>query len=450
MQRIPEGGIMFTSDWHCGLQSNGHSRDEEIQTVLNNIVNKARELRPFAVVVAGDLTDSPRYPGMTTASMVGGTLVALADTGATVYVVKGNHDWEGISLFGLSNKNNVRVIMTPQAVEISPNQYLIAVPHLRRHELGDLTYDDIIKNLHDSLPAGADCIAVVHAALDGTIPDIKEDCVTRKAMNCGISHMYLGHIHQHKSLRNNIYYTGSIIRNTFGELKEHSGLWYMQNGEVYDIPIDGARKMHEVIFETPEAVGNGCLESAINDILTKDKDALIKVHIIGGSVYQEQIEDIVQCVETEYTEKKYNIIAYDYNKKKNVEPVKVNQEFEKKSAVDIAKKISASDLWREYCIDKLNTDNTISNKDAHIITECGQALMTNDTPENIWAALKNGQFDKIAEKDKTMESILPPVVPVKTKDDTKEIEKSAPVQTGYGQTLLGFGTINDDDMEIII
>lgn len=68
------GGTLFTSDWHCGLSLKGKSRDEEIAEVLNDLTDKAVALAPKSIVVAGDLSESFRYPGSVPSKMIGRAL----------------------------------------------------------------------------------------------------------------------------------------------------------------------------------------------------------------------------------------------------------------------------------------------------------------------------------------------------------------------------------------
>ena len=39
------GGVLLTSDWHCGLTLRGTVRDEEIKRVLDDLVDKTVQIR---------------------------------------------------------------------------------------------------------------------------------------------------------------------------------------------------------------------------------------------------------------------------------------------------------------------------------------------------------------------------------------------------------------------
>ncbi|HET6259012.1 MAG TPA: exonuclease subunit SbcD, partial [Pseudonocardia sp.] len=50
--------LLHTSDWHVGKTLKGHSRLDEQEQVLREIVGIAREHEVDAVLVAGDLYDT--------------------------------------------------------------------------------------------------------------------------------------------------------------------------------------------------------------------------------------------------------------------------------------------------------------------------------------------------------------------------------------------------------
>lgn len=83
--------VLHTSDWHVGRAIRGRSREAEHQDVLAEIVEIARVREVDAVVVAGDLFDSGS-PSAQAETIVYSTLLQLADGGAQVLIIPGNHD----------------------------------------------------------------------------------------------------------------------------------------------------------------------------------------------------------------------------------------------------------------------------------------------------------------------------------------------------------------------
>ncbi|MFH8789106.1 metallophosphoesterase family protein [Streptomyces roseoverticillatus] len=85
--------LLHTSDWHLGRTLYRHSRDEDFDAVLAEIVAIARESRPDLIVHSGDLFDSSR-PSWQELMRAMRALDQLATVAPTV-VLAGNHDSPG-------------------------------------------------------------------------------------------------------------------------------------------------------------------------------------------------------------------------------------------------------------------------------------------------------------------------------------------------------------------
>jgi DNA repair protein SbcD/Mre11 len=83
--------LLHTADWHVGRTMRGRSRADEHVAVLAEIAAVAGRERVDVVLVAGDVFDSAA-PTAEAERIVYRALLDLADTGATVVVVAGNHD----------------------------------------------------------------------------------------------------------------------------------------------------------------------------------------------------------------------------------------------------------------------------------------------------------------------------------------------------------------------
>jgi exonuclease SbcD len=83
--------LLHTSDWHVGKTIRGRSRADEHRTVLGEIVSLAAENSVDLVLVAGDLFETAS-PSSEAEGIVYRALLELADTGAHVAVIAGNHD----------------------------------------------------------------------------------------------------------------------------------------------------------------------------------------------------------------------------------------------------------------------------------------------------------------------------------------------------------------------
>jgi exonuclease SbcD len=83
--------VLHTSDWHVGKLIRGRSRADEHQAVLDEIVGLVGEHAVDLVLVGGDLFEHAA-PTPDSDEIVYSTLLALADAGAAVVVITGNHD----------------------------------------------------------------------------------------------------------------------------------------------------------------------------------------------------------------------------------------------------------------------------------------------------------------------------------------------------------------------
>lgn len=83
--------LLHTSDWHVGKQIRGRSRADEHRAVLAEIAGVAEAEAVDLVLVAGDLFETAA-PTPEAETIVYEALLALADTGAHVVAVAGNHD----------------------------------------------------------------------------------------------------------------------------------------------------------------------------------------------------------------------------------------------------------------------------------------------------------------------------------------------------------------------
>jgi exonuclease SbcD len=83
--------ILHTSDWHVGRTIRGRSRADEHRAVLAEIAGIAHEEQVDLVLVTGDQFDTAA-PSPESERIVYRALLDLADSGAHVVVLSGNHD----------------------------------------------------------------------------------------------------------------------------------------------------------------------------------------------------------------------------------------------------------------------------------------------------------------------------------------------------------------------
>jgi DNA repair protein SbcD/Mre11 len=109
--------ILHTSDWHVGRTVRGRSRADEHRAVLTEIAGIAHDRDVDLILVAGDQFDSGA-PSAESERIVYRALLDLADTGAQVVVLAGNHDnprrWAAVRpLLELGNVHLAEQVVAP-------------------------------------------------------------------------------------------------------------------------------------------------------------------------------------------------------------------------------------------------------------------------------------------------------------------------------------------------
>jgi len=83
--------FLHTADWHVGKTLRGRSRNDEFAAALEQVAGIARDAKVDAVLVAGDVFDSPAPPP-DAERLVYDFLASLLSHGIPAVVIGGNHD----------------------------------------------------------------------------------------------------------------------------------------------------------------------------------------------------------------------------------------------------------------------------------------------------------------------------------------------------------------------
>lgn len=248
--------FLHTSDWHIGKTLKGRSRLEEQEAVLNEIVAISSKHHVDAVLIAGDLYDASA-PSADAQRILVKALLALADTGAQVIAMAGNHDsagmidayrplagHAGITLVGHPRSVDSGGVVTLTAASTGETLNVAVLPFLsqrwaiRASEMLTQTpaeaagkYDQQIRELLAHLKTGftADAVNVVMAHLTVTggvlgggerpAQTIFEYWVPAAAFGSDPHYVALGHLHRRQSLPAGcpVHYSGSPVCVDFGE-----------------------------------------------------------------------------------------------------------------------------------------------------------------------------------------------------------------------------------------
>ena len=248
--------LLHTSDWHVGKTIRGASRADEHTTVLAEIAEIAAREEIDLVIVAGDLFDSAA-PSPEAESIVYRALLDLADTGADVAVIGGNHDNPrrlravapllqlgqvhvvaeptrpddgGVLELRARDGTDVRLAMLP----FVSKRGIVRSKHLMARQAFENAqdYSERLRLLIDRLcePFRSDTVNLftTHAFVlggqtgGGERPAhlVEEYAVTAQSFPVTIGYGALGHLHRPQSVRHPLHYCGSPLQLDFGEAEQ--------------------------------------------------------------------------------------------------------------------------------------------------------------------------------------------------------------------------------------
>jgi exonuclease SbcD len=282
--------FLHTSDWHVGKTLWGRSRLAEQVDVLGEIVALARTHSVDAVLIAGDLYDSAA-PTAEAQRLVVRTLLALADTGAEVIALAGNHDspgmldayrplaeHAGITLIGQPRHADEGGVVSFTARSSGERVNIAALPFLSQRwaiRAADLllqtpaenanAYDEQIRALLDHLKTGWEDgavhlvmahLTVANAVLGGgerSAQTIFDYWVPATAFGADPHYVALGHLHKRQTLPAAcpVSYCGSPIAVDFGD-QENTQVAVLVEvtpttpAQPTDLPITSARRLRTV------------------------------------------------------------------------------------------------------------------------------------------------------------------------------------------------------------
>ncbi len=279
--------LLHTADWHVGKTLKGHSRLDEQERVLREIVGVAREQQVDAVLVAGDLYDSAA-PSAQAQQLVVRTLMGLAATGAEVIAIAGNHDHASTldayrplaGAAGITLVGSVRTAEHGGVVEFTARssgeratvavlpflsqRYAVRAADLVVNTPGENTsaYDQQLRDILATLTAGFrdDAVNLVLAHLtvlngrmgggERTAQSIFEYAVPASIFPVEAHYVALGHLHRRQRMDAPcpVHYCGAPYAVDFGEQQNTPVVCLVEAAlgtpaTVTDVPITGGRRL---------------------------------------------------------------------------------------------------------------------------------------------------------------------------------------------------------------
>lgn len=324
--------LLHLSDLHIGKRVCEFSMLDDQRYILEQILGIARDTRPDAVLIAGDLYDR-NIPVGEAVTLLDDFLTELAGRGIPVFAVSGNHDSPERLDFGsrIMRKNNVTIAgafhgTVPHAVlndSFGP-VHLYLLPFLRpaaaepffgaeRTDTYDRTVRAALSTVSPDL--GARNILVAHQfVVSGSIEPERCDSETVSVGGLdsvdvsafdGFDYVALGHLHGPQKIgRPSVRYAGSPLKYSFSETRQKKSVILAELGEkgkleLTPIPLTPKRDMREVrgpiaALTDPANADGTNREDLIRAVLTDEKeiaDAAGKLRAVYPNVLRIDFEN---------------------------------------------------------------------------------------------------------------------------------------------------------------
>jgi len=279
--------FIHTSDWHLGRIFYGEHLTADQSYVLHNFLDLVADVRPQAILIAGDIYDRS-VPPVEAVELLDEILGRLTiDMRVPVIMIAGNHDSPERIGFGnrLLAKQGLHVIgplASPQSTVVITDEFgpvhfvpiTYAEPSVVRVTCGleetvnhEQAMQFLVHQAVAAVPAGQRSVAIAHAYITGGEDSESERPLTvggSGTISSGIFQPFqytaLGHLHKaQRAGADNIRYSGSLLKYSFSETGQHKGVCVidmdrMGNTEVQFLPLKPRRDVR-------------CIEGYMNDLL---------------------------------------------------------------------------------------------------------------------------------------------------------------------------------------
>lgn len=298
-----QGGSMkffHLSDLHIGKQLHRYHMAEEQRDILNQIVELARAEQPDAVLIAGDIYDSP-VPSAEAVSIFDDFLTALneIEPQITVFIIAGNHDSAKRLDFASSilAKHKVyiagmppmredefidRVTLADEYGEVDFYLLPFVKPMYVRHLFAEenLTYDLAVRKLlaREQIDAAKRNVIVSHQFYTAGVSE-PEVCDSEVRLVGGIENVdvsvlepfayaALGHIHRPQKIGREVYrYCGTPLAYSVSEAGDAKSVTVVELAEmesgpiIRELPLAPMRKVRKLCGKLEEILAQAAEEN---------------------------------------------------------------------------------------------------------------------------------------------------------------------------------------------
>ncbi len=241
--------LIHTADWHLGRLFHNQHLTEDQAHVLDQLVELAREVRPAAVIVAGDLYDRA-VPPTEAVSLLDDVFTRLVDgLGVPVIAIAGNHDSaprvgfagrllgeRGLHVVGELSPAASPIVLRDEHGPVRVTPLPFADPAVARDAYGEPDVHDqqavAAAGVRRALAAAEPHerhVLVAHAFVAGGLESESERPLTvggsqqvPVSVLSGFDYVALGHLHRPQRCGSDaVRYAGSLLKYSFAE-SEHA------------------------------------------------------------------------------------------------------------------------------------------------------------------------------------------------------------------------------------
>ena len=282
--------FIHTSDWHLGKLFFGEYLTHDQAYVLDQFIHLVSDVKPDAVVIAGDIYDRAVPPADAVQLLDEVLSRLLLDCKTPVIAIAGNHDSperigfgnrllarQGLHVVGpltgdcrpvmLSDKHGPVYFVPLTYAEPAAVRLTLQADSANDHHSA---MDFYIRHALNNVPSRARTVAVAHAFISGGEASESERPLTvssavggagtvNPALFSPFNYTALGHLHRPQSAgRDNIRYSGSLLKYSFAEANHAKGVY------VVELDEQGQTKIETVCLTPRRDVR--CIEGLFEDL----------------------------------------------------------------------------------------------------------------------------------------------------------------------------------------
>jgi DNA repair exonuclease SbcCD nuclease subunit len=228
--------LVHLSDTHLGFgtyskvdEAQGiNLREADFYSAFQQAIDKTIELRPDAVVHAGDLFDTVR-PQNRAIDFALRQIIRLSEAGIETVMISGNHSTPKLRETGnifriFEHLDHVHSIHEPGIAKVVVGDMTVhAIPHSTSPSIAQL-----VSELRPSKDTKHN-VAVLHAGILSPemlykMDEFNEESVPKESLPSDFDYIAIGHYHKYAKVAPNAYYSGSTERLGFGEADQTKGV----------------------------------------------------------------------------------------------------------------------------------------------------------------------------------------------------------------------------------